>query len=172
MSLTALPLAFSLSGCHSKPFTTNATEVRAEQQAIEASQRQQLELIPPPSKSRFMAIHTDDSWENPSITVEPAMLELRILLEDANPSPIGAGGMLRPIAARQQELNISMDKLDEAVSSVPQNAWPYGRVVALEEPAKTPPAELPQIRRNMESAIRKLNDLGVVVYDLRDGSVR
>lgn len=118
-----------------------------------------------------MAIRSNESWENPSITVEPSMLELRITLEDPTPS-LGVGGMLRPVAARQQELNITMDKLDEAISAVPQNAWPYGRVVALEEPAKTPPSEEPQIRRNMELVIRKLNDLGVVVYDLREGNVR
>lgn len=169
---TALPLAFGLAGCHSHPFSEPHAQAGADQRAEEASERQQLEMIPPPAKARFMAIHSDESWQNPSITVQPGMLELRVTMEDPNPSPIGAGGMLRPVAARQQELNISMDKLDEAISSVPQNAWPYGRVVALEEPTKTPPSIEPQVRRNMEVVIRKLNDLGVVVYDLRDGVVR
>lgn len=171
--LSTLPLTLALSGCHNtQAASQNVADARANQRALEASERQQLEMIPPPAKSRFMAVHSVDSWENPSITVQPAMLELRVTLGDPNPSPVGAGGMLRPVAARQQELNISMDKLDEAVSSIPQSAWPYGRVVDLEEAAKTPAAIEPQVRRNLEVAIRKLNDLGVVVYDAKDGVLR
>ena len=170
--LSTLPLALLLSGCHSHTFSEDAAQARAERQSDEAIERQQLELIPPPAKSRYMAVRSAESWENPSITVQPGMLELRITLGDPNPSPIGAGGMLRPVAARQQELNVSLDRLAEAISSVPQSAWPYGRVVALEEPSKTPPSAEPQVRRNMEVVIGKLNDLGVVVYDLRDGTVR
>jgi hypothetical protein len=119
-----------------------------------------------------MAVHNVDLWENPSITVQPGMLELRVTLADANPSTFGAGGMLRPVAARRQELNISLDKLGEAISSIPADAWPYGRVVALDEATKTPPSAEPQVRRNMEVAIRELNDLGILVYDLKDGMVR
>jgi hypothetical protein len=99
------------------------------------------------------------------------MLELRVTLADPNPS-LGSGGMLRPVAARQQELNISLDKLDEAVSSIPQSAWPYGRVISVEEPRNTPAKAEPQVRRNLEVAVRELNDLGIVVYDVRDGIVR
>ena len=170
--VSALAIAGALSGCHSQPANDAAVETRANTQAVLASERQQLDLIPPPAKSRYMAVRTIDSWQNPSITVQPGMLELRITLGDPNPSPIGAGGMLRPVAARQQELNIGMDKLDEAVSSIPQSAWPYGRVIALEEAEKTPRAVEPQVRRNMEIAIGKLNDLGIVVYDLTSGTVR
>jgi hypothetical protein len=169
---STLPIALFLAGCHSHTFSEDAAQARAERQAEVASERQQLEMIPPPVKSRYMVVRTAESWENPSITVQPGMLELRVTLGDPNPSPIGAGGMLRPVAAREQELNISLDKLDEAISSVPQSAWPYGRVVALEEAAKTPPSAEPQVRRNMEVAIGKLNDLGIVVYDPHDGIVR
>jgi hypothetical protein len=169
--LVFLPLATALAGCHSHAFTESAEQARMERRAQQDSARQQLEMIPPPSKNRFMAIHSVQSWENPSITVEPGMLELRVTLGDATPS-LGSGGMLRPVAARQQELNISLDKLDEAVSSIPQSAWPYGRVVSVEEPLKTPPSAEPQVRRNLEVTVRELNDLGIVAYDLRDSIVR
>lgn len=170
--LPALPLALLLSGCHSHLLTQATAQTRVEQRAEEASYRQEMDEIPPPTKSRFMAVHGEASWENPSIIVQPGMLELHVTLADANPSPMGVGGMLRPVAARQQELNISLDKLGDAITSVPQSAWPYGRVVALDEPNKTPPSAEPQVRRNMEVAIRELNDLGIVVYDLKDGIVR
>ena len=169
--LVSLPLLGVAYGCHSRTFSEDAEQARAERRAQQNSARQQLDLIPPPSKSRFMAIHTAESWENPSITVQPGMLELRVMLADPNPS-LGSGGMLRPVAARQQELNISLDKLDEAVSAIPESAWPYGRVISVEEPTNTPAKAEPQVRRNLEVAVRELNDLGIVVYDVRDGIVR
>lgn len=169
--LAPLPLLVAIYGCHSRTFSQNAEQARAERHAQQDSARQQLDMIPPPSKSRFMAIHTAESWENPSITVQPGMLELRVTLADPNPS-LGSGGMLRPVAARQQELNISLDKLDEAVSAIPESAWPYGRVVAVEEPTNTPKTAEPQVRRNLEVTVRELNDLGVVAYDVHDGIVR
>lgn len=167
----SLPLLGVVSGCHSHRFSQNAEQARVEKRAEQDTARQQLDMIPPPSKSRFMAIHTADSWENPSITVQPGMLELHVTLADPSPS-LGSGGMLRPVAARQQELNISLDKLDEAVSAIPQSSWPYGRVISVEEPTNTPQKAEPQVRRNLEVAVRELNDLGVVVYDVRDGILR
>jgi len=169
--IAVLPLLGVVYGCHSRTFSQGAEQARVERHAEQDTARQQLDMIPPPSKSRFMAIHTTESWENPSITVQPGMLELRVMLADPNPS-LGTGGMLRPVAARQQELNISLDKLDEAVSAIPQSAWPYGRVVSVEEPTNTPKHAEPQVRRNLEVAVRELNDLGIVAYDVRDGIVR
>jgi hypothetical protein len=169
--LVSLPLVTLLAGCHSHTFSQNAEQARVERHAEQESDRQQLERVPPPSKSRFMAIHSAESWENPSITVEPGMLELRVTLADPDPE-LGSGDMLRPVAARQQELNISLDKLEEAVSSIPASAWPYGRVVSVEEPNKTPPRAEPQVRRNLEVTVRELNELGVVAYDVRDSIVR
>ena len=164
-----------LGACHGKP-VANALETHADQRAEIAaeleSQREQLQQISLPTKSRYMAIHSFESWENPYITVQPGMLELHVTLADANPSTLGVGGMLRPIGARRQVIQIGLDKLGEAISSVPQDAWPYGRVVAIEEAHKTPPAAEPAVRRNMEAAIAKLNDLGVIVYDLSDGKVQ
>jgi hypothetical protein len=170
-ALVALPLLDVVYGCHSRTSSGNTEQVRVERRAQQDTARQQLDMIPPPSKNRFMAIHTAESWENPSVTVQPGMLELRVTLADPNPS-LGSGGMLRPVAARQQELNISLDKLDEAVSAIPQSAWPYGRVISVEEPTNTPRSAEPQVRRNLEVTVRELNDLGIVVYDVHDGIVR
>ncbi|MDE1160915.1 MAG: hypothetical protein PW792_03090 [Acidobacteriaceae bacterium] len=169
----AIGLVFLLTGCHSSSIPTPQSEqAKADAQAIVDSQRSELAMIPPPSKSRFMAIHSMESWQNPSITVQASMLELRVTLADANPSPIGVGGITRPIGARKQELNISFDKLGEAVSSIPESAWPYGRVIALEEAHKVPASAEPTVRRSMERAIDKLTDLGIVVYDPEEGNIR
>ncbi len=167
--LFSLPLA--LSGCHSHAASATSAPPRAQVQAEIETQREQMQLIALPTKSRYMAVHGLDSWENPYIIVQPGMLELHITLADANTTTLGVGGMLRPVGARRQELNIALDKLGDAITAVPQDAWPYGRVVAVEEPRKTPPSAKPAVRRNMEVAIAKLNDLGVVVYDVNDGKI-
>jgi hypothetical protein len=161
--------SFSLAGCRAHDAAASTPQDRAAARAELETEREQIDLIPPPSKNRYMAVHTFESWENPYLTVQPGMIELHVTLADANTTPIGVGGMFRPVAARQQELNLALDKLGEGITAVPQTAWPYGRVVAIEEAHKTPASAEPTVRRNMEAAIRTLNDLGVVVYDLNEG---
>jgi hypothetical protein len=119
-----------------------------------------------------MAVHSLDSWENPYLVIQTGMVELHITLADSNTSTLGAGGMLRPVGARRQELNVSLDTLGEAMAAIPQSAWPYGRVVAIEEAHKVPAAAEPAIRRSMESAIARLNDLGVEAYDINEGKLQ
>ncbi len=171
LSLASRPLLST--GCTSHVVSAeHHAEAAAELHAQIAAERQELELIPPPSKNRYMAVHSFDSWENPYITVQPGMLTIHILLADANPTPYGAGGMLRPIGARRQDVNVSPEKLGEAMSSIPQSSWPYGRVVAVEEAHNTPKTVEPVVRRRMETTVGTLNDLGIVAYDLPGGTIR
>jgi hypothetical protein len=131
--------------------------------------RQQMELIPPPSKTRYMAVKSLSSWENPYVTVQGSMLTLHVLLADANTSGLGEGGLLRPVGARRQDLNIRVSDLPTALNAVPQNAWPYGRVLAVEEAHNVPVNARPEVRRNVETTMQMLNDLGVVAYEWADG---
>jgi hypothetical protein len=82
---------------------------------------------------------------------------------DANPSELGKGGILRPSAARRQEIQIRQQDLVDALIALPEGAWPYGRVVAIEESPLADKKSRPEIRRQIEAAIQQLNDLGVVV---------
>jgi hypothetical protein len=163
-----LPLAFT--GC-----TRTASPSVAETKAIAAQERQeislvrqQMELIPPPSKTRYMAVKSLTLWENPYVTVQGGMVTLHVVQADANTSGLGVGGMLRPVGARRQDLNVRVSDLPTALNAVPQNFWPYGRVVAIEEAHEVPVSARPQVRRNMETVIKTLNDLGVVVYEWSD----
>jgi len=70
---------------------------------------------------------------------------------------------LHPAAARRQVLEIRMSDLPEALAAVPDFSWPYGRVVAIEESPTASRQDRAQIRRNVEKAIRIVNDLDVVV---------
>jgi hypothetical protein len=167
LTAASVGLAFPLllSGCNRAAAGTVAT---ASPQVIESA-REQISLIPPPSKTRYMAIHTLDSWENPYLTVQENMATLHVTLADANPSSLGAGGMLRPIGARRQDVTVRVSDLPAALNAIPENSWPYGRVVAVEEAHDAPASARPAIRRNVEATIKTLGDLGVVVYEWNEG---
>ena len=163
-------MGLSLTGCSNA--VVSGAQAAAEHRAETTTERQELDQIPPPTKTRYMAVHSFEGWENPYITVQSNMLTVHVLLADANTTPYGEGGMLRPVGARREEMNISPEKLGEAMSSIPQSSWPYGRVVAVEEAHKTPVKEEPVVRRNMEAIVGTLNDLGILAYDLIDSNLR
>lgn len=173
LPLSALTLSLVLAGCSrpsipSIPNVSEANALAAEQQQETALARQQMELIPPPSKTRYMAVKSLNLWENPYITVQGGMATLHVVVADANTSNLGVGGMLRPIGARRRDLNVRVSDLPTALNAIPEDSWPYGRVVAVEEAHEVPVSARPQVRRNMESVIKTLNDLGVVVYEWSD----
>ncbi len=170
-------LAVSLVACHKEEqavvgVAKNA--VNAEQQAQVAAQarattgdqqRAALSHIPLPTKSLYVDVHDPSAWANPFLAVGPDSINLRIVQADANSSDVGKGTMLRPEAARRQEIQIRPGDLADAMVAVPQGAWQYGRVVAVAELPGASAKERPKIRRNVEAAIQQLNDLGIVVEE-------
>lgn len=129
----------------------------------EATARVSLEEIPPPSKHLYVNVRSTDAWQNPFLTVHRDSLTLRVIFPQQTSSALDAGTLLHPAAARRQELEIRMSDLPEALAAVPEFAWPYGRVVAIEESPNAARQDRPQVRRNVEQAIRIVNDLDVVV---------
>ena len=173
---STLTLAFLATGCHHEPAAlarvaasaSNAEQRSAANSALVEQQRAQLSAIPLPTKSRYIDVHDPGAWQNPFLSVDTKMINLRITQADANPSSLGAGGLLRPTSARRQELQIRFQDLPTALIDLPANAWPYGRVVAIEEYPLADKASRPAIRREMETTIRKLSDLGIVVDEWPD----
>lgn len=127
------------------------------------SQRTQLAAIPLPTKSLYVDVHDASAWANPFLAVNSDAVTLRVVMADANPSSVGQGTMLRPEAARRQELQLRPADVVKALIALPKGAWRYGRVVAVAESPATNPKDRPQMRRNLEALIQQLNDLGVVV---------
>jgi hypothetical protein len=166
-----LVLAVVLPGCHreEQAVTTAASKATTAEQRAQATsaerdrQRAQLAKVALPVKSRYVDVHEPGAWSNPFISIDTQMINLRITMADANPSQLGAGGLLRPSAARRQELQVRQSDLVEALIALPPGAWPYGRVVAIEESPLADRNARPAIRRQMEQVIKQLNDLGVVV---------
>lgn len=168
-----LVLAIALSACHKEEQAVVGvaqTAVKAEQKAqANASerdqQRAQLEKIPLPTKSMYVDIHEPAAWSNPFLAVGPETITMRVLQPDMNPSAVGQGTMLRPEAARRQELQIRPADLAKAVVALPAGAWHYGRVIAVAETSTTNAKDRPKIRKNVEDAIKQMNDLGIVVEE-------
>jgi len=165
-----LLLALVVAGCNSGSPTPASPGAAAELRRETDSVRQDLAQIPLPSKSRYLAVHSLTIWENPYLTIQGSMVTLHVTVADANTSGLGVGGMLRPVGARRQDLNVRTADLPAALNAIPQNAWPYGRVVAVEEAHDAPASARPDLRRNMEAAIKILGDLDVVVYEWQDNA--
>jgi hypothetical protein len=167
LALALAPLATS--GCSRPAFPMPGTADSAAERARELDEiRTEVAQIPLPSKSRYLAVKSLTAWENPYLTVQGNMVTLHVTMADANTSDLGVGGLLRPVGARRQDLNVRTTDLASAINAVPQTAWPYGRVVAVEEAHNIPLADRPQVRRNEEAAMKTLNDIGVVVYEWQD----
>lgn len=159
LSACSQPPASAPNAASSQPAQRQVPTVAQEKEKF----RQELEKIPPPTKSRYIDVHSIESWENPFLSVGVNTIKMRVIMADANPSTVGQGGMLRPQSARRQELEIRIPDLTKALTSLPASAWPYGRVIAVAETATTEKKQRPQIRRNVELVIQQLTDLGVVV---------
>jgi hypothetical protein len=171
-ALALLP-ALALAACHREETAVVRVEkdaVDAEHRAHEAAaerdqERAELDQIPLPTKSLYIDIHDPAEWANPFLAVGADTVSLRIIRADENPSPVGQGTLLRPAAARREEMELRLTDLDAAVAAIPSGAWAYGRVIAVAESSSAAPKDRPKVRRNVEAVIRQLNDLGVVVEE-------
>ena len=170
-------VAVALSACHKQEQAVVGvakSAVTAEQQARAAAQeratkrdeqRAELAKISLPTKSMYVDIHEPSAWANPFLAIGADTITLRIMNADANPSDVGKGTMLRPEGARRQELQIRPSDLAQAMVAIPAGAWRYGRVVAVAEMPGAAAKDRAKMRRNVESAIQQLNNLGIVVEE-------
>jgi hypothetical protein len=173
----ALLLAVALVACHKEEqavvgVAENAVNAEHQAQAaaqasatLREQQRAELTRIPLPTKSMYVDVHEPGAWVNPFLSVDAGSLTLRVTMADANPSSLGQGTMLRPVAARRQEIQMRPGDLAEAVTALPPSAWRYGRVIAVAESPLASRKDRPKVRRNVEAAIQLLNDLGIVVEE-------
>jgi hypothetical protein len=172
-----LLLAVSIVACHKEEqavVVVAQNAVNAEKKAQAAAQataterdqqRAALAAIPLPTKSMYVDVHEPGAWANPFLSVDTDTLNLRITMVDANPSAVGQGSMLRPEAARRQEIQLRPADLAQALAALPPGAWRYGRVIAVAESPQASKKDRPKVRRNVEAAIQQLNDLGIVVEE-------
>ncbi len=177
-------LALLLAGCSNTahhPVSTVAAAAAAREHALQQARatavaqdqdRQELDSIPLPSKNVYMAIHTRQSWTNPFLIVSKSTVSLSVLYPDNGPANSPGSEFLRPVAARRRLLELRLSDLPKALAATPSSVWPFGRVIAVEEDPTAAPQDRAQIRRNVESAMQILGDLGVVTYEWPPNGVR
>ena len=169
-----------LPGCNHGASTspTPEQEAKAEQKqqakvlvTKENADRDEINQVPPPSKARYLAVHSSDGWANPFLTIHRDTVELRIMFPPTSGSPVdGGSSLLHPAAARKQTVDVRLADLPDALAAIPSYAWPYGRVVAVEESEAAKRQDRAQERRTEETTMQVLNDLGVVVDEWANNS--
>ena len=177
LALTGMMLA---AGCNRTPTPQLSPEQQAriarQQQAQvlakkEDADRDEVNLVPPPSKGRYLSVHSADGWANPFLTVHRDTVELRIMFPPTTGSPLdGGSSLLHPTAARKQTVDVRLTDLPDALAAIPGYAWPYGRVVAVEESEAAKRQDRAQVRRTEETTMKVLNDLGIVVDEWNSSS--
>ena len=129
-----------------------------------ADARTDIAAIPLPAKNAVLTVGDESQWRNPFLSVGDKMLLLRIYLPDDNASQLDRGGFTRSANARKQELNIRLSDLPRALASLPQDCWPYGRVVAV-TPGFLTPQNQALLRHNEQVTLQTLHALGVIAED-------
>ena len=155
----ALLLPVALVACHKEEQAVVGvaqTAVSAEQKAQADAQakaaerdrlRAQFERIPLPTKSLYVDVHDATAWANPFLSVGADTITLRSTPSDS---------------AHRQEAQLLPTDLAQSLLALSAGAWRYGRVVAVAESPLADPKDRPKVRRNVEIALQKLSDLGIV----------
>ena len=95
----------------------------------ESAAMSQIQAIPPADQAKYGDARKIKNWQNPYLVVRTDSIGLMDL-------------------ANNEEHHIKPAEIAQALAKLPSSAWPYGRVVAVEEP-KIPAAE------NDAAALRK-----------------
>lgn len=144
-----------------------ANTLREERRAAEAANtdEQRLERIPLPSKNVYESIHVRRNWKNPFLVVRRSALTLSTNATDMATPKSRRNSASKKAAAKQPGLELKLSDLPAALSALPQDAWPLGRVIAVQEDPAETRKDRPEVRRNLENTLQVLNNLGVVTYD-------
>ena len=184
LAATTLALTFTLTACSpSSPSKSNTPQqqpspqttpspsahdaARAREQQLD-NYAQQLDAIPPPAKTRYMAVTSSSRWQNPFLTIHSDTVDLRIPAPPAPPA--------RPTRRRRRKphsrpaplwktTTLTLDALPAALAALPESNWPYGRVIATEDDLSGTSSDKVKVRRNEEKVLNLLNNLGVVSYE-------
>lgn len=172
-AVAVLSSALVLVACHKEEqavvgVAQNAVQAEHKAQAAASErdrQRAAMDAIPLPTKSLYVDVHEAEAWANPFLLVGADSFTLRVLQPETGAPSAAAGSVLRPAGARRQQLTLRPADLAAALIALPAGSWRYGRVIAIAEAPETAAKDRPKVRRNLETTIKQLNDLGLVVEE-------
>ncbi len=139
MKYSCLALALALfAGCSLPPKT-------AEQPAVATSPDARIQQIPLADPQKYAAMRDMKTWRNPYLIVR-----------------VDGVGLLD--ASNNEQQIVDPDKLLEVLGKLPASAWPYGRVVAIQESGgATSDADKAQLRKNRALVAGTLESVQVAI---------
>lgn len=137
-SLIALALSLAFVTACAKPPSAPEDTAAANPQA-------RILQIPPADSQKYTGIRDMKAWRNPYLIIKVE----------------GVG--LLDVANNEQQI-VDPDKLSEALARLPASAWPYGRVVAIQEiNASSSEEEKAKLRKNRALVAGSLESMQVLI---------
>ena len=103
--LACVAISLSAAGCRS----ASSLATRLSQKNTDDA-RQQLDAIPPPVKTRYLAVRSLSVWANPYLTVQGEMVTLHVTLADSNPTALGRAVCCGRWARASRPLTLILDR--------------------------------------------------------------
>jgi hypothetical protein len=116
-----------------------------EEAATAAGPEAQIQQIPPADSAKYAGVRDMKTWRNPYLIVR-----------------VDGVGLL-DVGNNEQQI-VDPDKLSEALAKLPASAWPYGRVVAIQEiSAASSEEDKAKLRKNRALAAGALESMQVLI---------
>jgi hypothetical protein len=114
-------------------------------QEAAASPEARIQQIPPADSGKYAVVRDMKTWRNPYLIVR-----------------VDGVGLL-DVSNNEQQI-VDPDKLPEALAKLPTSAWPYGRVVAIQEiGAVSSEEDKAKLRKNRALAAGALESMKVLI---------
>jgi hypothetical protein len=139
LSLSVLVVSLALLASCSKPPTAPGETATA------MSPEARIQQIPPADPQKYAGMRDMKSWRNPYLIIR-----------------VDGVGLLD--ATNNEQQMVDADKLAEALARLPASAWPYGRVVAIQEMGAAGSEEdKARLRKNRALAAGALESMHVLI---------
>lgn len=112
----------------------------------ESAAMSRIESIPAADQARYGDVRKIKNWQNPYLVIRTDSIGLMDL-------------------ANSEEHHIKPDEIAQALAKLPPSSWPYGRVIAVEEPKtiSSPPTDVAAIRKNRAILAGTLESMHVLI---------
>jgi hypothetical protein len=111
--------------------------------------------IPAAERARYAHVHDAKDWRNPFLVVGPASV---LIISSAATRP----GTSNPTAIRR-EIEVRPELVERYLLTIPDSAWPYGRVVAVQQSGVVAPGTDQAIKTNLHTVQQTCTKLHIVV---------
>jgi hypothetical protein len=105
----------------------------------------QIQSIPPANQAKYGDARKIKNWQNPYLVIRTDSIGLMDL-------------------ANNEEHHIKPDEIAQALAKLPSSSWPYGRVIAVEEPKRPASAvDVDAMRKNRAILAGTLESMHVLI---------